>query len=120
MIIVKMSDKRYIRGFSIKFFDTEDVTEEVIDYVKTHKKVYRIETNNIQWKTREAFLFAYNIEKPEQVKTYRKLVMLAIKEKIKSNAIQATEIDKVALQGIENNQMPAEVVRQLLMQAKVK
>lgn len=59
MVIVRTYDKRCIRGFSIKFFQTDVVTPEVVEYVRKHKKAYRVETKDEVWRTREDFFTAY-------------------------------------------------------------
>ena len=43
MIIVRISDKRHHKGFKIKFFHTDNVTAEIVQFVKDTPKAYRIE-----------------------------------------------------------------------------
>lgn len=61
MVIVRTYDKRCIRGFSIKFFQTDVVTPEVVEYVRTHKKAYWVETKDAFWHTREDFFAAQHV-----------------------------------------------------------
>ncbi|MBO5373732.1 MAG: hypothetical protein J6A75_13585 [Lachnospiraceae bacterium] len=42
MIVVKIHDKRCINKYRIEFFDTEIVTEEIINFVRSNEKVFRI------------------------------------------------------------------------------
>lgn len=60
MVLVKIKDKRYHKGYNIKFFHTEAITEEVIQFVKSNPKAYWIECNNENYHSREKFLKAYS------------------------------------------------------------
>lgn len=60
MVIVRISDKRHHKGYKIKFFHTDIITEEVIQFVKGNPKAYWIDGNNEFYHSREEFLKAYS------------------------------------------------------------
>ena len=59
MVLVRIHDKRYHKGYSIKFFHTEEITEEVIDFVKKTPRAYWVDGNKEFYHTREEFLAKY-------------------------------------------------------------
>lgn len=42
MIVAKIHDKRCINKYRAEFFETDEVTSEVIEFVKNNEKVFRI------------------------------------------------------------------------------
>lgn len=42
MIVVKINDKRCRKKYRMEFFDTEIVTEEIINFVRSNEKIFRI------------------------------------------------------------------------------
>ena len=59
MVIVRIKDKRFHNGYNIKFFQTDNITEEVIQFVKDNPKAYWIDGNKESYHSREEFLEAY-------------------------------------------------------------
>ena len=59
MVLVRIKDKRYHNGYNIKFFQTDTITEEVIQFVKNNPKAYWIDSNKESYHSREEFLEAY-------------------------------------------------------------
>lgn len=60
MVLVRISDKRHYNGYRIKFFKTDTITEEIIQFVKDNPKAYWVEGNNKSYHSREEFLKAYS------------------------------------------------------------
>ena len=60
MVLVRISDKRYHKGYNIKFFHTDTITEEVIQFVKGNSKAYWVECNNETYHSREEFFKVYS------------------------------------------------------------
>lgn len=60
MAIVKIHDKRYINGYRIKFFKSEEITEEIIQYVKNTPNAYWVKSYSECYYNREDFLKKYN------------------------------------------------------------
>ena len=60
MVLVRISDKRCHKGYNIKFFHTDTITEEVIQFVNSNPKAYWVESNNEFYHSREEFLKAYS------------------------------------------------------------
>lgn len=65
MVIVKIKDKRYYKGYNLKSFNTNIVTEEIIQFVKDNPKAYQIEKYNGFCHTRETFLKIYTNQAKE-------------------------------------------------------
>ena len=59
MVLVRVKDKRYHNNYNIKFFQTDNITEEVIQFVKDNPKAYWVDGNNEFDHSREEFLEAY-------------------------------------------------------------
>lgn len=59
MVLVRIYDKRYHKGYKIIFFHSDTITEEIIQFVKEHKKAYWIECTNEVYHRREEFLKVY-------------------------------------------------------------
>lgn len=59
MITVRISDKRYYKGFRIKFFHSDVITPEIYAFVKDNKKAYWVDGKGILYTEREAFLKDY-------------------------------------------------------------
>ena len=53
MVLVRIKDKRYHNGYNIKFFQTDTITEEVIQFVKDNPKAYWVDGNNEFYHRRE-------------------------------------------------------------------
>lgn len=60
MVLVRIKDKRYHNGYNIKFFQTDNITEEVIQFVKDNPKAYWVDVNNECYHSREEFLKVYH------------------------------------------------------------
>lgn len=60
MVLVRINDRRYNNGYKIKFFHTDTITEEVIQFVKDNPKAYWVDSNNEFYHSREEFLKAYS------------------------------------------------------------
>lgn len=60
MVLVRIKDKRCYRGYNIKFFRTDSITEEVIQFVKDHPKAYWVDNGIEFYHSREEFLKAYS------------------------------------------------------------
>lgn len=60
MVLIRISDKRYHKGYNIKFFQTDTITEEIIQFVKGNPKAYWVESNNEFYHSREEFLKVYS------------------------------------------------------------
>lgn len=58
MIIIKLHDKRHAKGYTIRFFDTDTVTKEIIAFVKMKPRAYFIGCNDAIY-SREEFLEKY-------------------------------------------------------------
>lgn len=63
MITVKTYDKRFVCGYQIHWFATDEVNSAVITFVKSHTKAYEITTKDERYSTREAFLYTYDVDK---------------------------------------------------------
>lgn len=59
MVLVRIKDKRYRNGYIIKFFQTDTITEEVIQFVKDNPKVYWIDSSKESYHSREEFFKAF-------------------------------------------------------------
>ena len=59
MVLVRIKDKRCHVGYKIKFFKTDTITDEVIQFIKNHPKAYWVDGNNEFYHSREEFLEAY-------------------------------------------------------------
>lgn len=60
MVLVRISDKRYYKGYHIKFFYTDTITDEIIQFVKSNSKAYWVECYNEVYHSREEFLKTYS------------------------------------------------------------
>ena len=62
MVIVRISDKRRCYGYNIKFFHTDTITEDVIQFVKRNPRAYWVECDksNEYYRSREEFLKTYS------------------------------------------------------------
>ena len=60
MVLIRISDKRYHKGYNIKFFHTDTITKEIIQFVKANQKAYWVECDNEVYHNREEFLKAYS------------------------------------------------------------
>ena len=59
MVLVRIKDKRYHNGYNIKFFQTDTITDEVIQFVKDNPKAYWIDGNKESYHSREEFFKAF-------------------------------------------------------------
>ena len=53
MVLVRIKDKRYHIGYNIKFFKTDTITDEVIQFIKSHPKAYWVECGEKIYRSRE-------------------------------------------------------------------
>lgn len=60
MVLVRISDKRYNHGYRLKFFQTDTITEEIVQFVKGNPKVCWVESKNENYYSRDEFLQAYS------------------------------------------------------------
>lgn len=56
MIIVRISDKRHQKGFRVKFFEGDVITDEVVEYVKNTPNAFWVQSKNESYYNREDFL----------------------------------------------------------------
>ena len=56
MVIVKIHDKRNHNGYRIKFFHSDDITQEIADFVANTPKAYWVESCNETYTNRDKFL----------------------------------------------------------------
>lgn len=42
MIVVRVRDKRCINKYRLEFFDTEEVTEEIIEFVANNDRIHSV------------------------------------------------------------------------------
>lgn len=59
-IWVKSYDKRCDAGFKIKNFESKEITNEIIEYVRKHPNVFKIYGPGFYFYTREEFLNKFN------------------------------------------------------------
>lgn len=59
MITVRISDKRFYKGFRIKFFHSDVVTPEIYAYVKDNPRAYWVDGKGIFYTERDVFLKDY-------------------------------------------------------------
>lgn len=71
---IKLKDKRYDSGFNIKRFESQEITEEIIEFVRKHPNAFKIYEPGFFFYTREEFLdkFCKNINKKKDVKEIKK------------------------------------------------
>lgn len=53
MVIIRIKDKRYHNGYSIKFFTTETITDEILQFIKNNPKAYWVECDDEIYRSRE-------------------------------------------------------------------
>lgn len=53
MVLVRIKDKRCHVGYKIKFFKTDTITDEVIQFIKNHPKAYWVECGDKTYHNRE-------------------------------------------------------------------
>lgn len=53
MVLVRIKDKRYHNGYNMKFFKTDTIADEVIQFIKSHPKAYWVECSEKIYRSRE-------------------------------------------------------------------
>ena len=59
MVVVRIRDKRYSSGYAIKFFHSDGISKEIIEFIKKTPRAYWIESKYENYYTREDFLAKY-------------------------------------------------------------
>ena len=60
MVLVRIKDRRYKNGYSIKFFHKKEIDNEIVDFVLKNPRAYWVESYGEFYRSREEFLSKFN------------------------------------------------------------
>lgn len=60
MIIIRIADKRCHRKYRLRFFKTDSITDDIIQFVRDNSNAYWIESKNEIYRNRDDFFENYN------------------------------------------------------------